>query len=106
MTHLYSSRPRSHVNYCLAPFGRAPYSSFTRSNNAQIYVIIAEQPYPTLRFAWLLGQWSLLCISLAVLARVNTTPQRAALLFSVALLAIASNPAWRLHVERGQLYII
>jgi hypothetical protein len=70
------------------------------------YGLVAEQPYPTLRFAWLLGQWSLLCISLAVLARVNTTPQRAALLFSIALLAIAANPAWRLHVERGQLYIV
>lgn len=70
------------------------------------YSLVAEQPYATLRFAWLLGQWSLLCISLAVLARVNTTPQRAALLFSVALLAIAANPAWRLHVERGQLYIV
>lgn len=70
------------------------------------YGLIAELPYPSLRFAWFLGQWSLLCLSLAVLARINTTPQRAIILFSVALLAIASNPAWRLHVERGQLYIV
>ena len=70
------------------------------------YSLIAEQPYQTLRFAWLLGQWSLLGLALAVLARVNTTPQRAVPLFGVALLAIATNPAWRLHVERGQLYIV
>ena len=70
------------------------------------YGLIAEQPYPTLRFAWLVGQWSLLSLSLAVLARVNTTRQRAVVLFGVALLAIAANPAWRLHVERGQLYVV
>ena len=70
------------------------------------YGLIAEQPYPTLRFAWFVGQWSLLSLSLAVLARVNTTRQRAVVLFGVALLAIAANPAWRLHVERGQLYVV
>lgn len=70
-----------------------------------MYAQIADLPYPTLRYAWFIGQWSILFVSLAVLARVNSA-SKALVLFSAAVLVTAANPAWRLHVERGQLYVV
>ena len=70
-----------------------------------MYAQVADLPYTTLRYAWFIGQWSILFVSLAVLARVNST-SKALVLFSAAVLVTAANPAWRLHVERGQLYVV
>ncbi len=70
-----------------------------------MYAQIADLPYTTLRYAWFIGQWSILFVSLAVLARVNSA-SKALVLFSAAVLVTAANPAWRLHVERGQLYVV
>ena len=70
-----------------------------------LYAQIADLPYTTLRYAWFIGQWSILFVSLAVLARVNSA-SKALVLFSAAVLVTAANPAWRLHVERGQLYVV
>ena len=70
-----------------------------------MYAQVADLPYTTLRYAWFVGQWSILFVSLAVLARVNSA-SKALVLFSAAVLVTAANPAWRLHVERGQLYVV
>ena len=70
-----------------------------------LYAQIADLPYTTLRYAWFVGQWSILFVSLAVLERVNSA-SKALVLFSAAVLVTAANPAWRLHVERGQLYVV
>jgi len=70
------------------------------------YGALAWLPYKAQRLIWFVLEWSLLFASVALLARL-IRPQRVRLLFvSVALLFFAAGYFWRLHVERGQYYVL
>lgn len=69
------------------------------------YATIADLPYRTQRFVHFAAEWLALIASLALLVRVLPDDRmRAALLIGATLFVIATD-VWRLHIERGQIYV-
>jgi len=70
------------------------------------YIPVAWMPYPYIRYLWLMVQWVSLVLLGWLMARAAAdSASRFAVWFSlVALFALGD--AWRLHVERGQVYVI
>jgi hypothetical protein len=70
-----------------------------------LYAAIAPLPYKSQRSVSFAAEWLALIVSLALLARsLPDMRQRVVLLLGATLFVIATD-VWRLHVERGQLYV-
>ena len=70
-----------------------------------LYAVIAPAPYAFQRLASYAAEWLALIVSLALLARCIVEPrQRVVFLLGATLFVIATD-IWRLHVERGQVYV-
>ena len=63
-------------------------------------------PYSIQRIAWLLIQWILLILSIALFAHTCPSKRKAMLVWIGGLFFISCGYFWRLHVERGQCYIL
>lgn len=71
-----------------------------------LYAVIAPYPYATQRLISFVGEWLALIASLFFLARsLPDIRQRVVFLLGAAVFVIASD-IWRLHVERGQVYVL
>ena len=66
----------------------------------------ATIPYNIQRFIWFVIQWLLLLLSLYLFSRTTTNIALKKLVWIVGLFLISSSFFWRLHVERGQIYIL
>ncbi len=71
-----------------------------------VYAPFVNLPYFYLRFGWLFCQWGALITSLLVFVKSELDPARKKVLWIVGLLFISGSWFWRLHVERGQTYIL
>ena len=70
-----------------------------------LYAIAAPVPYRIQRFLWFVAEWLAMIVSLMLLARsLPEQRQRVVFLLGATLFVIATD-VWRLHLERGQLYV-
>ena len=70
-----------------------------------LYAIAAPVPYRIQRFGWFVAEWLAMIVSVILLAR-SLPEQRQRVVFLVgATLFVIATDVWRLHLERGQLYV-
>lgn len=61
--------------------------------------------YNIQRYLWLFMQWILLITSICLFSKVANLKQDRKIIWLISLFVIGSAFFWRLHVERGQIYI-
>jgi hypothetical protein len=66
----------------------------------------ARLSYRRQQMLWFAMQWALMLFGAWCAARCLTTPLQRSLFWILMLLGIAGSHFWRLHVERGQIYIV
>ena len=71
-----------------------------------LYSVIARLPYFYQRLLWLFAQWVLLLISIVIFAKTSQKKFQEKLIIVIGLLFFSGSYFWRLHVERGQIYIL
>ena len=67
---------------------------------------IADVKYNIQRNIWFIAQWLLLLLSIFFFSRTSLDPSIKKMIWIVSLFFIGSSFFWRLHVERGQIYIL
>jgi len=70
------------------------------------YTTIAPLHYKAQRFIWFLAQWSLLIVSITLLAKSSHDWLKSRVIWIFGLIFVSGASFWRLHVERGQVYIL
>jgi hypothetical protein len=70
-----------------------------------IYAAVAHVPYRAIRFLSFIAEWCALIASLALLARSLPEQRQRVVLLLGALVFVIATDVWRLHLERGQVYI-
>lgn len=67
----------------------------------------SDLSYKTQRYLWFLIQWICLLGSICLLSKIlSNDQQNRILIWILGLLGISGSMFWRLHVERGQIYIV
>ena len=66
---------------------------------------IDHLPYKQQQVAWLVAQWALFLGMLFLTGRTMAADDRLTF-WAVCLLLVGGSYAWRLHVERGQIYVV
>ncbi|MFN3875372.1 MAG: glycosyltransferase family 87 protein, partial [Flavobacteriales bacterium] len=67
---------------------------------------LGSLPYSTIRLTWLLIQYALMVAAALLAFRASDDRSARAMVLAAAVLAIAlASGWWRLHVERGQVYV-
>ncbi len=67
--------------------------------------LISRLPYLAQRYIWFFFQWLSLLASIFLLTRLTASPAARKMIWILGLLFISGAYFWRLHVERGQMYI-
>ncbi|MDP3784927.1 MAG: glycosyltransferase family 87 protein [bacterium] len=67
--------------------------------------LISRLPYLAQRYIWFFFQWFCMVASIFLLTRLTASPAARKMIWILGLLFISGAYFWRLHVERGQLYI-
>jgi len=67
---------------------------------------IANIPYKIQKIIWLMVQWLLFLLSLLIFAKSAKSKVKSKIIWIIGLMFIAGSSFWRLHVERGQIYIV
>ncbi|MBV9387391.1 MAG: DUF2029 domain-containing protein [Chroococcidiopsidaceae cyanobacterium CP_BM_ER_R8_30] len=71
-----------------------------------VHATIAKLPYFTQRIIWFLLQWGFLLLTLSIFAKSTNSITKSKLIWIIGLLFFSGSYFWRLHVERGQIYIV
>ena len=71
-----------------------------------VHSALAKIPYKTQRIIWFLFQWILFLVSLALFSKSTHSENKSKLIWIIGLLFISGSFFWRLHVEKGQIYIL
>ena len=71
-----------------------------------LHSTIAYLPYRIQRNLWLFVQWALFLASLALFAKASRSGYKSKIIWAAGLLFIGGSSFWRLHAERGQIYVI
>jgi Glycosyltransferase family 87 len=71
-----------------------------------LHTILGDIPYLYQKYIWLILQWGAFVGALFALTRNNLTDVRSKFLLISGLLFVGLNHFLRLHIERGQIYII
>lgn len=71
-----------------------------------IHSLFSDIPYKFQRYLWTIIQWVLLIISIFFFSRSVKNDIKSKLIWIISLFFIASSFIFRLHVERGQIYIL
>lgn len=71
-----------------------------------IHSTIARLGYRTQRYIWFGFQWTLFVLSVLMLSASTKSRIKTKIVLIIALLFISGSHFWRLHVERGQVYIV
>jgi len=84
-----------------------PYSNITISPTVLLLrATVADLPYKIQRYSWSILQWVLLVLSILFISKSTDSPYKSRLIWIFGLIFIAGSVFWRLHVERGQVYIL
>lgn len=70
------------------------------------YASIAKLPYKVQKIIWFFAQWFLLIGSIFLLSKSTNSWIKTKLIWIFGLVFISGSSFWRLHVERGQVYIL
>ncbi len=65
-----------------------------------------EVKYDAQRMIWFIIQWLLLLISIFFFSHTTSNPITKKIIWIISLFFISSSFFWRLHIERGQVYIL
>ncbi len=68
--------------------------------------LVSPLPYSTQRWIWFFFQWALFLGTIYLLSRRAETREGKIAIWILALLFIAGSQFFRLHVERGQIYLL
>lgn len=71
----------------------------------QLFLPLSKLKYSTIRIIWLFLQWCFLLITINVFSRIADSQTASSLIWICGLFFVGSSFFWRLHVERGQIYI-
>jgi len=72
-----------------------------------LHSLFSEIPYKAQRYFWFFIQWVSLLGSIYLLAKIlSDNSDNRALIWILGLLGISGSMFWRLHSERGQIYIL
>ena len=66
----------------------------------------ASIPYKTQQILWAFIQWLLLLLSIVMLSNTTDSIIKKKIIWIIGLLIIASSFFWRLHIDKGQIYIL
>ena len=66
----------------------------------------ASIPYKTQQILWAFIQWLLLLLSIILLSNTTDSIIKKKIIWIIGLLIIASSFFWRLHVDKGQIYML
>jgi hypothetical protein len=72
----------------------------------QLHSIFCDLPYKTQRYLWTFLQWIMLLLAIHLFAKTVSNIEMRKLIWIINLFFIASGFIFRLHVERGQIYIL
>ncbi len=67
--------------------------------------LISRLPYLAQRYIWFFLQWFCMVASIFLLTRLTASPAARKMIWILGLLFISGAYFWRLHVERGQMYV-
>ncbi len=68
--------------------------------------VSADWSYKIQRFIWFFLQWLLFLLSLFFLGKCTASLTKKKLIWIIGLFFVGSSFFWRLHIERGQIYIL
>lgn len=72
-----------------------------------LHVLFSNLSYIIQRYLWFFVQWISLLLSIYLLTKILTKEKTIKeLIWIIGLLGISNSAFWRLHVERGQIYIL
>ena len=71
-----------------------------------LHLPAAKLPYKIQRIIWFFLQSLFLLLSISIFAKSTDSKTKSKLIWIIGLLFISGNTFWRLHVERGQQYIL
>jgi len=90
--------------------GDSPYSPVSRVTVTPTVLIIhsiaAKLPYKLQRVLWFIIQWVLFLMTLLLFSKSTISNSKSKLIWIIGLFFISGSFFWRLHVERGQIYIL
>lgn len=66
----------------------------------------ASIPYKTQQILWAIMQWILFLMSIFLLSNTTDSIIKKKILWIIGLLIVASSFYWRLHIDKGQIYIL
>lgn len=66
----------------------------------------ASIPYKTQQILWAFIQWLLLLLSIILLSSTTDSIMKKKIIWIIGLLIVASSFFWRLHIDKGQIYIL
>ena len=66
----------------------------------------ASIPYKTQQILWAIMQWLLLLMSIFLLSNTTDSVIKKKIIWIIGLLIVASGFFWRLHIDKGQIYIL
>jgi hypothetical protein len=95
------------AEYC-DPFNNVnvPVSKTTATPGLLIlHLPLAEMPYRSAQWAWLVLQWLFLLGTAAIWLRLCAT-EKQRLMLAAFVTGLTYTAAWRLHAERGQIYVV
>jgi len=71
-----------------------------------LHSIIASLHYKIQRIIWFIFQWVLFLLSLVLFSKSTKLKYKSKLIWIIGLFFISGSYYWRLHVEKGQIYIL
>ncbi len=71
-----------------------------------LHAPFASIPYKTQQILWAIMQWLLLLASIILLSNTAESTIKKKIIWIIGLLIIASSFFWRLHIDKGQIYIL
>ena len=71
-----------------------------------LHLPFASIPYKTQQILWAFIQWLLLLLSIILLSNTTDSIIKKKIIWIIGLLIIASSFFWRLHIDKGQIYIL
>lgn len=71
-----------------------------------LHSILSSIPYQTQRVIWFFFQWFSFLLSLLFFSMCTQSKEKSKLIWIIGLLFISGAYYWRLHMEKGQIYIL
>jgi hypothetical protein len=71
-----------------------------------LHAPFARIPYKTQQILWAIFQWMMLIFIIVVFSKITDSGIKSKIIWIIGLLLIAGSFFWRLHIEKGQVYML